>query len=156
MSSVFQRILSAYLRYIRSRSLPNSAASSPPVPALTSRITFLSSLGSFGRSRILRFSVYSSIAASLALSSSRAISRSSSSSSISRISLASSSSSFAFLYAVYSLTIGSRSLISFISFCHSFCLAITSGSETFFDSSSYFSSIKSSLSNIITSFTYKL
>ena len=47
-------LLRMYLRYILRRSLPKRAASSPPVPALISRITFLSSLGSFGSSKILR------------------------------------------------------------------------------------------------------
>ena len=46
-------LLRMYLRYILRRSPPKSAASSPPVPALISRMTFLSSLGSLGRSSIL-------------------------------------------------------------------------------------------------------
>ena len=49
-SSVFQPSRSAYRRYIRSRSPANSADSSPPSPALTSRITSRSSSGSRGMS----------------------------------------------------------------------------------------------------------
>ena len=43
---------SAYLLYIRNSSAANSAASSPPVPARISSMTFFSSFGSFGMSRI--------------------------------------------------------------------------------------------------------
>ena len=58
MISTFQRWRSAYFVYMRARSAANSAASSPPAPARISTKTFLSSLGSRGRSR--RFSSSSS------------------------------------------------------------------------------------------------
>ena len=50
----FQFFLSAYLVYTRNKSAANNAASSPPVPALISKIKFLSSLGSRGSKRIFK------------------------------------------------------------------------------------------------------
>ena len=117
ISSVFQRLRSAYLVYILKRSAPNSAASSPPVPALISRITFFSSLGSFGRRSTLSSSSCCPISSSSSEISIFASSRISSSPS-SRISLASARSAFAFLYSLYFFTIGSISPISLTCFCH--------------------------------------
>ena len=130
ISSVFHRFLSAYLVYILKRSAPNKAASSPPVPALISKITFFSSLGSFGNSNILSSSSCCSMTSSSSEISILASSRISSSPS-SRISLASVRSALAFLYSLYFFTIGSISPISLTCFCHTGWLFIISGSETF-------------------------
>src|SRR5436305_150531 len=55
-TSVTQPRLSAYRRYMRSRSPANSADSSPPSPALISRMTSLPSSGSRGASNSASFS----------------------------------------------------------------------------------------------------
>ena len=54
ITSVCQPLRWAYRVYMRYRSDANRPASSPPVPARISRITFFSSLGSFGISSIRR------------------------------------------------------------------------------------------------------
>ena len=51
ITSIRQPFRSANLLYIRNSSPANSAASSPPVPARISSMTFFSSFGSFGMSR---------------------------------------------------------------------------------------------------------
>ena len=58
---------------MRKRSAANSAASSPPVPALISMMTFLSSRGSFGTRRTFIFSMEAVFFASRAASSSSAM-----------------------------------------------------------------------------------
>src|SRR5437016_11739519 len=52
-TSTFHLCVSAYRVYMRNISAAKSVASSPPVPARISRMTFFSSLGSLGRSRSL-------------------------------------------------------------------------------------------------------
>ena len=79
---------------MRTISAANNVASSPPVPARISRITFFSSFGSVGISKSLSFlSASSSLVCSVS-SSSRAISRISSSSDVSNNSRAPASSFF--------------------------------------------------------------
>ena len=120
MISVFQFFESAYMEYILRRSLPKSAASSPPVPALISSITFFSSRGSLGIRSI--FSCSSSLFISSSRSDISSFARSFISSSPpapARSSFASKSSCLCFLNELYVLTIGSISLISFMYFCQS-------------------------------------
>ena len=74
-TSTFQRFDSAYLTYMRKRSPAKRAASSPPVPARTSRIASPSSAASFGRrARRIAFSI-SSASVSAAASSALAMAR---------------------------------------------------------------------------------
>ena len=56
ITSVFQPCASAYFWYILKRSPANNAASSPPAAPRISMMIFLSSFGSFGKSKILIFS----------------------------------------------------------------------------------------------------
>ena len=56
ITSTFQRFCSAKRVYMRKISAAKSEASSPPVPARISRMTFFSSLGSLGSSKTLRSS----------------------------------------------------------------------------------------------------
>ena len=126
-SSVFQRLRSAKRTYIRYSSDANNAASSPPAPARISTITFFSSFGSFGRSRIFNSCSSSSMRFFAAFNSSFAISRISSSDSSSRSARLSSTSCFAFLYSLYASTIGARSDCSFISLRKRFVSLATSG-----------------------------
>ena len=83
INSLSQLYFSEKCEYNRNRSAANKAASSPPVPALISKIMFLLSSGSFGNNFILRsfsrsnflflLSVNSSIASSFNSSSSEFI-----------------------------------------------------------------------------------
>ena len=123
--STFQCFLSAYIEYILNKVPANSAASSPPAPALISQIMFLSSFGSFGISSIFNSS---SITGNFSFASSISISANSFNSLSSIICFASSKSCFTFLYSLYLATTSDISLCSFINCFHSFCLAITSGS----------------------------
>ena len=52
-TSTRQPFRSAYMEYMRKRSAAKSMPSSPPTPPRISMMTFLPSLGSFGRSRSL-------------------------------------------------------------------------------------------------------
>ena len=54
INSLSQLFFSEKCEYNRNRSAANKAASSPPVPALISKIMFLLSSGSFGNNFILR------------------------------------------------------------------------------------------------------
>ena len=54
--SVYPTLIVSQVEYILNNSAPNKPASSPPVPALNSIITFFSRLGSLGRRASLRFS----------------------------------------------------------------------------------------------------
>ena len=82
-NSIFQRCCSAKRWYMRKISAAKSEASSPPVPARISRMTFFSSLGSLGNSStLISSSRAGSRGASWAISSS-AIARSSGSLSVS-------------------------------------------------------------------------
>ena len=114
--STFQWFDSANLQYIRYKSAANNAASSPPAPARISTITFLSSFGSFGRSKMRSSFSMSSIFPLHSLSSSFASSLISSSVSSSSIAKLSSIPAFVSLYSRYFSTIGSKSDCSFISF----------------------------------------
>ena len=153
--SVLYFIISAYIVYIRYRTPANSAASSPPAPALISIMTFFSSIGSFGRSSI--FSSSSNFAASALefFSSSSAISRSSGSFSVSSRARASSASLRAFLYSLYFSITGARFALSFMSEVKRSISCIVSG---FASSDSIFSnrfSASFSLSSINTSVIIK-
>ena len=81
--SALQPRAAAYMVYIRSSDAANSAASSPPVPARISRMTFFRSSGSLGSSRHWISCRSRSSSALAAESSSRPSSRSSGSASIS-------------------------------------------------------------------------
>ena len=114
-TSVFHRLDSAYMEYIRYRELANRAASSPPAPPRISTMTFLSSLGSLGSRRIFSSSLHRSIDSWLDLYCSSTISLKS----LSRppsfsISLASSKSCWYLAYSRYFSTMGVRVLCSFI------------------------------------------
>ncbi len=87
--SVVQPLSSQNLEYILYKSPANIAASSPPVPPLISKITFLSSSGSAGISRYLIFSSNSGRVSLYSDSSSLANSLNSLSDSFSKIFLAS-------------------------------------------------------------------
>ena len=113
--SIFQRLDSAYLEYIRKSSAAKRAASSPPAPALISTITFFSSIGSLGIRRTFSSCSIFAMLDFASESSSLSISFISSSSSTSSISRLSSMVCFVFLYSVYFSTRGCRSLCSFIS-----------------------------------------
>ena len=149
-TSIFHFLLSAYIEYILKRSPANSAASSPPAPPLISTITFLSSLGSFGRSNIFNSSSIFSILALAVFDSSTSISLNSLSVSGSSINaLASSIVSIFFLYSLYFSTIGVRSECSLHNLRQVSWSAMTSGSLIFFASSSNCSSKNDSFSNIL-------
>ena len=107
--SVFQPRAAAYMVYIRSSDAANSAASSPPVPARISRITFFRSLGSLGSSRSFSSCRSRSISSRAAVSSSWANSRISGSESSSS---AAARSASACRYAWYASATGVRSFSS--------------------------------------------
>ena len=94
--STFHPLLSPNREYIRSKSEANNAASSPPVPARISTMTFLLSLGSFGMSRTFSSSSSSWTFAVADVNSSYAIWRMSASGDESAISRRPSRSFFAF------------------------------------------------------------
>ncbi len=149
ITSTFQRLFSANFEYIRNKSAAKRAASSPPAPPRISTITFLLSFGSFGSISILS-SCSHKLAFSLhVLSSSLASSFNSSSLSSSSIARLSSIPSFAALYSLYLLTIGTSSLCSLISSLYLFWSAITSCSVSSIFISSSLLAKSSNLSNIV-------
>ena len=118
----------AYIEYIRKRSAPKRAASSPPAPWRISTITFRESLGSLGIRSIFSSPISFSKRSRHSLNSSSAISRNSGSRLESRI-ISSESLRF-FSASLYSLNlniVGSRFLYSLISLEYSLLLDTTSG-----------------------------
>src|SRR6185369_39123 len=138
---------SAYRLYMRNRSATKSAASSPPVPARISRMTFFSSLGSLGINRILSSCSSASRRLSSVFSSSRASSRISASlpSTSSWAPLIPSSTP---LYSRNFCTSVSSSDSVFADRRYSAASACTSAVPSFVISSSYLFSTLRSLSNI--------
>ena len=108
--------------YALNKSPANSAASSPPVPARISKNIFLSSFGSFGRSKILISSSSFSLEISKFLSSSFASSPSSESSSKALFSSMSFRICRYFFAAVATGSIDDCSFESFVIFSISFAI----------------------------------
>ena len=147
-TSTFQRCCSAKRVYMRNTSATNSDASSPPVPARISRMTFFSSFGSFGRSMILSSSSRAVACSSRRVNSSCAMAASSGSLSFS-MPLASTMPWFACFSSRYLLTAASRSRCAFAVLWY-FCWSVTiCGSANWRPRSSYRVSICSRRSNIV-------
>src|SRR5690348_992466 len=136
---------------MRTISAAKSVASSPPVPARISRITFFSSFGSVGISRSLSSLSAFSIFDWSDSSSRRAISRISSSSEVSSSSRASVNSFVRFFHAWYFCTTSPSVRCCFATFAYADGLLSNSGDDSSCVNSSYLVTICSSLSIIQTS-----